>query len=72
MNYPNHDGRPLKDSPGMYGLGAARKKMDVDPSGQIESRAIGCIDTQGTRGPTNFHGRKGRRVPKERNEKNLK
>lgn len=28
-------------------------------------------DTQGARGPTNFHGRKGRRLPKEGSEKKL-
>lgn len=70
---PNLDGRSLKDSPGMYGLGAARKKKhvkrSVDPPGQIKSRPIGCIDTTRARGATNFHGRKGRRVPKEGSEK---
>lgn len=72
--HDNLSGRPLRDSLSMYRLRAGWKKnakRDVDPPGQIESRPIGCIDTQGARGPTNFHGRKGKKGPKLGSEKKL-
>ncbi|KAH8992336.1 hypothetical protein EDB86DRAFT_3244453 [Lactarius hatsudake] len=35
-----------------------KAKEDVDPPGEIQSRSIGCIDTQGACGPKNFQREK--------------
>ncbi|KAH9015764.1 hypothetical protein EDB83DRAFT_2321284 [Lactarius deliciosus] len=41
-------------------------KEDVDPPGEIQSRSIGCIDTQGACGPKNFQREKRKEGAKRR------